>query len=205
MRLKKLAESIRSISEEALIESAKLKGKEYGDAVAFFKKGILPDGSSWGRPLNFRFGYDNEPVVSRDRIKDTKTGKEYSARIHLLPGKGGGSGISIDAPASNHLFNMMGTEPKIIQAVGKAFLEAVKRKSRKLNYSFARWLKEKDNFLHHIVDWENRDKYKIDDVIFKSIRYETPMVDPTRRKWPSGRTEIWVPVTADVVINLKDK
>ena len=72
-----------------------------------------------------------------------------------------------------------------------------------MNDSLARWLKNPKNYMHHMVGWENREKYKIDDVTFKSIRYENPMVDPTRRKWPAGRTEIWIPVSADVVIDLK--
>ena len=205
MSLRELAESIDIISESAVIENAKTKGIEYGYAINFFVKGILPDGSSWGKPLDLGFRYNNDPYVSRESIKDIDNGKLYTARIRFAPGSNGGSGISIDPFASNYFFNMIGTEPKIIKVIGKVFNEIAKKKSRSLNDSLIKWLKDQDSFLYHIVGWENRDKYKIDDIMFKSIRYEDSMIDPTRSKWPSSKIEIWIPVTTDVIVNLKDK
>lgn len=205
MGLKELAETINIISEEAIIEFAKSKGIEYGNAIAFFSKGILPDGSSWNRPLNLSFKYNNDPYVSRESIKDIESGKLYTARIRFAPGSNGGSGISIDPVASNYFFNIIGIEPKNIQVVSKAFAEIAKKKFRSLNNLLIKWLKEEDSFLYHIVGWENRDRYKIDDIMFKSIRYEDPMVDPTRSKWPASKMEIWIPVTADIVVSLSNK
>lgn len=204
-RLQKLAEKINEISEEVLVEAAIAKGGDYGNAKAFFKNGRLPDGSSWGKSLGLRYGYDNDPSISNEKKTSTKDGLSYSARITFAPGKGGGAGITIDATASNHLFNMMGTDKSTIDDVSKAFGEYASSNSRTLDASFGRWLKDSENFLHHIVGWKNREKFIIMDVMFKSIKYGPAMVDPTRRKWPSGRTEIWIPVTADVVITLKEK
>lgn len=204
MGLRELAEAIDAISEDAVVEVAKTKGMEYGNAIAFFTKGKLPDSSSWDKPLNLGFGYSNDPYISMENIKDTEKGRQYTARIRFAPGMNGGAGISIDPVASNYLFNIIGIEPKVIKAVSKVFGEVVKKKSRSLNDSLAKWLKEKEKFLYHIVGFENRDKYKIDDIMFKSIRYEDPMIDPTRRKWPASKMEIWIPVTADIIVNLKE-
>lgn len=204
MGLRELAEAINTISDDAAVEVAKTKGMEYGNAVAFFTKGKLPDSSSWDKPLNFGFEYSNDPYISRESIKDTEKGKQYTARVRFAPGINGGAGISIDPVASNYFLNIVGVDSKIIRDTGKAFSEVVRKKSRSLNDSLAKWLKEKESFLYHIVGFENRDKYKIDDVMFKSIRYGDPMIDPTRRKWPASKMEIWIPVTADIVVNLKE-
>jgi hypothetical protein len=203
MNLKKLLENVNKITEDAMIESAKAKGDQYGDALTFFTKKTLPDGSKWGGDTSLKLGFDNAPQVSREKKKPTKDGMVYSAKLRFAPGKGGGSGIGMDPAASNHLFNMMGTSPKAIRGVSKAFEKVAKNKSRKLNEALRRWLKDPENFLYTIVGWQDRNNYKIEDVTFQSVRYDNPMVDPTRRRWPAGRTEIWIPVTAVVSISLK--
>ena len=205
MDLKKLAENISDISEEALIESAKSKGDKYGDAMRFFKSKTLPDGGKWGGEMSPKLGFDNAPRISKARKKDVKGGLVYSARIRFAPGKGGGAGIGINPAASNHLFNILGTDNKSVTGVSKAFASFVEKNRSGVNEALRRWLKKHDNFLYNVVGWKNQDMYSIEDVSFKAIKYEDPMVDITRRKWPAGRTEIWVPVTADVVITLRKK
>lgn len=205
MNFRELAESVNKISEDAIVESAKSKGDVYGDAVTFFRNKKLPDGSDWGGDISLKFGFDNEPQVSREKKTNTKDGIVYTAKVRLAPGKGGGAGIGIDPAASNQLFNMVGTDKPAIRGVSKAFLNAAKKKSRGLNEALRRWFMKPENFIHKVVGWRDRDKYVIGDVMMRSIRYENPMVDPTRRQWPAGRTEIWIPVTSEVSISVKRK
>lgn len=205
MDLKQLAKRMREISEEAIIESSKAKGDLYGDAIVFFTKKRLPDGSSWGGDLKPIVGFDNSPQISRERRKLTKDGILYSAKVRLAPGKGGGAGIGVDPAASNHLFNMIGTSKQAMRGVGKAFLVVAKKNSRSLNETFRKWIMKPDNFIHNIVGWKDRESYSVEDVTLKSVRYDNPMIDPTRRQWPAGRTEIWVPVTAEVSVALRRK
>ena len=203
MSFKKLSENVNRIIEDALVESAKANGDQYGDALAFFTKKVLPDGSRWGGNLSLVLGFDNVPQISREKKKPTKDGLTYTAKIRLAPGKGGGAGIGVDPAASNHLFNMIGTSPKAIRGVSKAFEKVAKKNSRKLNEALRRWLMDPENFLYKIVGWKDRESYKIEDVMLKSVRYENPMIDPNRRQWPAGRTEIWIPVVCEVQIALK--
>lgn len=205
MNLRQLAESVNAMTEEAIVESAKAKGDLYGDALVFFSSKKLPDGSKWGGDLSLKLGFDNAPQVSKEKKRQTKDGLAYSAKIRLAPGKGGGGGVGVDPAASNHLFNMVGTDKTAIRGVSKAFAAVAKKKSRSLNEAFRRWLMKPENFLYKIVGWKDRDKYAIEDVMLKSVRYENPMVDPTRRQWPAGRTEIWIPVSAEVSIGVKRK
>lgn len=205
MSLKALSESIDGIREDALIESAKAKGDSYGDAALFFKIGTQPDGGKWKDRIIPKLGFNNAPVAVKAKKKPTKNGMVYTATLKLAPGKGGGGGVGIDAAASNHLFNLLGTDKKTIDSVSKAYGEFVKKHQRGLGDALRRWVMVPDNFLHNIVGWRQRNMYKIDDVSFTGIRYGSPMVDPTRRKWPAGRTEIWSPVEAKIVVNLSKK
>lgn len=205
MSLKNLAESIDSIREAVLIESAKEKGDSYGDAASFFKSGVQPDGGRWKDRIIPKLGFDNIPVIKRAKKKKTKDGMIYTASLSLSPGKGGGGGVGIDPVASNHLFNLLGTDKKTIIGVSRAYKEFAQKSSRKLSDALRRWLMVPENFLHNIVGWKDRDNFTIGDVSFKKIVYKDPMVDTTRRKWPAGRTEIWMPMEADVVIEVRKK
>lgn len=193
--------------KEGLDEAAVPQGDTvdaYKASKTFLEKGILPDGSKF-QPFPIpKWGFNNAPKASKEKRRETKDGMEYSARIRFAPGKGGGGGISIDPRASNHLFNTLGTDPKTIKAFGKAFGEVAKKKGRVLNDVLRKWMSKSEN-LWMITGWQGRDKYVIDDVMFKGIKYENVMVDPTRRKWPAGRTEAWIPVVVDVMIKLKGK
>jgi len=205
MILKKLAECINDISNSAILEAKNSKDDKYKHAINFFKNGKLPDGSKWGKPLNFRFGYLNPPIITNEKTKESADGIIYNATLSFSPGRGGGSGFTIDATASNQLFNMLGIDKYTIKSVSKAFLDFTKVKSRFINNMVLKYLKSKDTFLYLFAGWENRDVYTISDVMLKSIQYMNPVIDPTRRKWPSGRTEIWVPFRTDVIVNLKNK
>lgn len=203
--IKKLVEDIDGIAEAAAVAAAASKGDAYGYAAEFFSKGVLPNGSKWPHKIVPFVGFDNDPKISKVERKTTKAGENYSARIRFAPGKGGGAGVSIEPSASDYFFNMLGKDNKAISGVAKAFLPFVKSHSRTLNDDLRRWLKKPENYLHHVVGWANKTTYAIDDIVFKSIRYDNPMIDPSRRLWPAGRTEIWVPIMADVVISVKKK
>jgi hypothetical protein len=205
MSLKRLAENLDTIREDILIEYSNSKGGSYGDAVAFFKSGAQPDGGKWKDRIVPKLGFDNEPVITKAKKKNTKGGVVYTATLKLAPGKGGGAGIGIDPAASNHLFNIVGTDSKAIGGVAKAYSAFVKKHQRGLNEALRQWVMKPENFLHNIVGWRERGKYSIEDVSFKGISYGDPMVDPSRRKWPAGRTEIWIPVTAEIVVNISKK
>lgn len=205
MELIKLAESINLLTEEAISGSSRSKGDKYADAFDFFTKRVLPDGSKWGGKIVPELGVDNEPKRTKERKRDIRDGIQYTARLRFAPGKGGGGGVGIDPTASNQLFIMIGSDAKSISGASKAFDRFVKKHQRGINESIRVWLKKPENFLFNIVGWQDKDKYTVDDVMLKGIRYENPMVDPTRRQWPAGRTEIWQPITADVVITLKRK
>ena len=205
MEFKQLAESIDGIREVALFEAAKSKGDAYGEALNFFKTNTLPDGSKWGSSLTPMLGFDNDPKRTKEKKKDIKDGIQYTARLRLAPGNGGGGGIGVSAAATNHYFNIAGTDPKTLAGMKKGFAAYTRKFKRQLNDALAQWIKKPNLFLHHIVGWDDRDKYTAQDVTFKGIRYEEPMIDPNRRLWPAGRTEIWQPMTADVVVTLKRK
>lgn len=185
---------------QSLVESV-----DSAAASNFFKKGIMPDGEKWsgGSPGLF-FKAVNEPVVTREK----KSGEDeisYSARYLFTPGKGGGGGISLDPRASNHFFNLAGTDKKQIAGFQKAIGAAANGSKRGLNSSVLNWFKNPDNLIWRVVGWDNRKKYAISDIRFKGIDYKPAMIDPTRRKWPAGRTEAWIPVTVDVMATLRRK
>jgi len=203
MNLKKMAEVLDKTVLDALVESS--KGNQYGDALNFFTKGVLPDGSKWGEKISPVLGFDNAPKITKEKKKEKGDKMVYSARLRFAPGRGGGGGAGISATSSNHLFNMMGTDKKTVLNVSKAFDTYIKKHRGKLGGELSRWLKVPGHFVHNIVGWRNRKNWSVEDVSFKGIRYEHPMVDPTRRLWPAGRTEIWQPMTADVVITLTRK
>ena len=200
-----LAEEIETITETAITGGSRDDGNKSKQAFKFFKNKELPDGSKWGGSFEPKLGFANQPVVTKVKKEKTKDGMIFTAQVTMTPGKGGGGGAGMSAAASNHLFNMMGTDQKSVTSVSKAFDKYIKRHSKKLNETLRRWLIVPDNFMHRMVGWNQRNNYVVKDVSFKAIKYKAPMVDPTRRKWPAGRTEIWQPMVADVVITLKKK
>lgn len=203
MEIKQLAEDINALTEAAISGTSRMKTDKYNDALNFFRKKKLPDGSDWGGSVIPVMGFNNAPKRSRESKKLTKDGFLYTARLDLSPGRGGGGGVGIPDVAANQLFSMLGSDAKTISEVSKAYDEYVKKFRPKLNEALRIWLKKKDNFIHHIVGWGERTLYEISDVTFKSVRYNQPMVDPARRKWPAGRTEIWQPITVDVIIEVR--
>jgi hypothetical protein len=203
--MRKLVEKLAShIDTPELLES-----NQYSKAKDFFEKGILPDGSKWhSRPV-VRLGLDNSPVITKVKKKQKGDVTQYSFRVRFAPGKGGSGGAGIDPVASNQFFSLLGTSKKDIREAGKAYSEFVKKRTSKLNDALRVWMlrgsKGGQDFKWRLVGWQDRDNYTIDNLVFKGIKYEAPMVDPTRRKWPAGRTEIWAPVIADVIMTLKSK
>lgn len=203
--MRKLVEKLADhIDKPELLES-----DQYTAAKNFFEKGILPDGSKWHSKPVVKLGLDNNPVVTKVKKKSNGDKTQYSFRVRFAPGKGGSGGAGIDPTASNQFFSLLGTDKKDIREAGKAYGEFVKKSTTKLNSALRTWMlrgpRGGQDFKWRLVGWPDRDKFTIEDLVFKGIKYEAAMVDPTRRKWPAGRTEIWSPVIADVVMTLKAK
>ena len=198
--MKRLIEELAEYTGELILEESR---EAYLEAKKFFQRGILPDGTKWLQVPPVKLGFDNEPRVVREKKKDTKDGISYTAKVVFEPGKGGGGGAGADPRDSNHIFNLLGTDAATIKGVKKAFSERVRRAKGKLDSALAKWVEA--NFLWRIVGYENRNDYAMGDVTFKRIRYGDPMVDVTRRKWPAGRTEIWTPITVDLVATVRRK
>lgn len=202
--MRHLVERLGSFLGEPLME-----GKEYDLAKAFLDKGILPDGDKWpkGKPKVI-VGFDG--TVDTKRIRGTgpkggsKTAK-YKFDLELKPGSGGGGGASIDPAASNHYFNMAGTDAPNIKGMKGAFEAAVKGSTKSLGQQIHKWFSVPDNWVWRIVGWGDRKGWTKPDVKILGIKTSGTMIDPTRRKWPSGRTEIWVPLTVTVQAEMKRK
>jgi hypothetical protein len=195
-----LIEELAEYTGELTLEESK---EAYVEAKKFFTRGILPGGTKWLQVPPVKLGFDNAPEVTRVKKKESGDTIIYSARVVLAPGKGGGGGVGADSRDSNHIFNLLGTDAATIKGVKKAFAEKVKMHKNKLNSLLEGVLKKR--LLERLVGYENRNDYVLKDVSFKRVRYGEPMVDPTRRKWPAGRTEIWVPITVDLMATVRRK
>lgn len=204
MKLRRLVDKI----EDQIIESRNNVSTKsvYAQAYIFFQNGTLINGEKWKEEIVPSFYCGNPVRIKKIKQRRGKNGtKVYSAVLFFSPGRGGGAGVGIDPAASNTFFNMIGVDKGTIDEVEKAYSEFIKRNSRKINEEIRKWMMNPDNFLYNVVGWSNKDKYKIEDILFKNIKYEKPMVDPYRRKWPSGRTEIWAPVSASLEIIISEK
>ena len=143
-------------------------------------------------------GFDGDIKIAMLKKKESGKNTVFSFDMKLTPGKGGGAGVTIPAPASNHYFNLAGTDSKAVQGMSKAFSEAAKKSTKDIGNSLHRWFARKGNWLWRIVGWEDRENWKKPEVKVVSIKLGRTMIDPTRRKWPSGRTEIYIPLTVRV-------
>jgi len=200
--MKKLVEKLGSfIGEEPLME-----GREYDLAKVFLSKGLLPDGEKWSDGVpKLSVGFDGDILVKRIKRKDGSKGTTFTFDMELKPGKGGGSGATIPATASNHYFNLAGTDAAVIKGMKAAFEKAVKGSTRDLGKMLHGWFSDPKNWLWRIVGWGDRDAWTKPKVKILSIRTSGTMIDPTRRKWPSGRTEIWVPLKVSVQADTRRK
>jgi hypothetical protein len=196
------------IGAEPLVE-----GTEYDQAKQFLAKGILPNGDRWsrGKPT-LRAGFDGDIIVKRVRRKDGKKTTVFTFDIALSPGKGGGAGATIEAAASNHYFNLAGIEgvspeadAESIKGMRKAFEEAARKSTRSLTAGLNKWFAVPDNWVWRIVGWGERNAWTKPKVKVLRIVPGKTMIDPTRRKWPSGRTEIWIPLTVTVQAEMRKK
>lgn len=199
--MKKLTERLGKFIGEELME-----GAEYDQAKMFLDKGILPNGDKWagGNPP-IKAGFDGDIIVKSLRKKDGKKGTMFTFDLELKPGKGGGSGATIDATASNHFFNIAGTDAKSINGMKGAFESAVNGATKTLGQQLHKWFGDPNNWVWRIVGWGERDAWTKPSVKIAGIRPSGSMIDPTRRKWPSGRTEIWVPLTVTVQAEMRRK
>lgn len=200
--MKNLVEKLGEfIGAEPLVE-----GKEFDQAKLFLGKGIMPDGEKWsrGKP-EVVVGFDGDVLVNRIRRKEGKKGTMFTFDLELKPGKGGGAGATIEAAASNHFFNLAGTDAKNIKGMKAAFESAVKGSTKGLGKHLHKWFGDPNNWVWRIVGWGERKSWAKPSVKILSIRTSGAMIDPTRRKWPSGRTEVWVPLTVTVQAEMKRK
>ena len=182
------------------------EGQEYDHAKMFFDKGIMPDGEKWprGKPDIF-VGFDGDVLVKRIRRKEGKKDTIFTFDMELKPGKGGGSGATIEAAASNHFFNLTGTGAKSIKGMKSAFESAAKGAAKGLGKYLHKWFGDPDNWVWRIVGWGERKMWTNPSVKIMGIRTSGAMIDPSRRKWPSGRTEIWVPLIVTVQAEMRRK
>lgn len=199
--MKNLIEQIEVIVSG--IEASELsESKEGNDGVSFFAKGVLPDGSKWagGKPP-IKLGYGGEVLITKKRFK----GGKATFVITLRPGRGGGGGATVEAAASNYYFNLAGTDKPAVDGLKKAFASAAKKALRSIGAQADKWLSKKDNWVWRVVGWDERDDWAVKGINIASIKLGDAIVDPTRRKWPSGRTEIWIPVEISVIADMEKK
>ncbi len=196
---------IEQFTTDALTEQAK-EEKDPGKAMErLLNKGIMPDGAKWMEKPRMKWKFDNAPVIKKENWDDKGDHAVYTVKFRVAPGKGGGGGIGVDPRATNQFFNLMGTDRMTLNYATKAYTEAAKKGSRALNKTLEMWIKKPEVLLEKSSYWCSKCKYKIEDVTFKNVSYEKAAVDPSRRRWPAGRTEVWVPVVADAVIKVKKK
>ena len=200
--MKKLIQELAEYCGEELVEGL----ESYAGAKGLFEKGVMPDGSKWmgGKP-KITTGFDGDVKISKAKQKDGKNGTIFDFELKLSPGKGGGAGATIAATASNQFFNLVGTDKKAIAGLSKAFTEAAKKATSEIGAGIHQWLSDPTNWVHMITGWDSRVKWNKPSSKIVSLKLGKPMVDPTRRKWPSGRTEIWIPLTAKIQAEARRK
>lgn len=203
MNFRILAEGIEDLLAGAEASVSKSRGAVYDDAMNFFRTGKLSDGTEYPRDIRAKFGFQNPPrIVRQGSVPHSDGTTTYTIRLIFGPGRNGGGGIGLNPVASNMLFNSLGTDGRTLDAVRAAFSDHVRRDQRRINEGLRRWVMKHENAVGLVPELEGK---RIADVVLTNIRYKEPRVDPTRRAWPSSRTEIWVPVVADVVITTKEK
>ena len=200
--MRKLIHELAEFCGEELVESR----ESYAAAKKLFDDGIMPDGSRWrdGKP-RVRAGFDGDVTISKATHKEGKNGTIFAFELKMSPGRGGGAGATIPAPTSNQFFNLVGTDRKAIAGMSKAFLGAAKKSTADIGASIHKWLSDPANWVHKITGWDSRVKWQKPSTKVLSMKLGKPMVDPTRRKWPSGRTEIWIPLTVKIQAEMKRK
>ena len=204
-----MRKEITELAEFAGVEDVLIEGTDaYGQAMALLTKGIMPDGEKWkdGKPKIF-VGFGGAVDVTKVKKKVSKDGAVFSFSLRFAPGKGGGGGVSIPATASNHFFNLVGTGKADIAAMSKAFQSVARGSLKAINTDVSRWMHKPENWVHRLVGWTERDNWvpQLKGMQFRKVVIDAPMVDPTRRKWPSGRTEIWAPLKVEVQVPMKRK
>ena len=200
--MNKLIQELAEYCGEEIIEGM----DAYVGAKRLFEKGVMPDGSKWmgGKP-KITAGFDGDVNISKAKQKDGKNGAIFDFELRLAPGKGGGAGATIAATASNQFFSLVGTDKKAIVGMSKAFSEAAKKATGDIGVGIHQWLSDPGNWIHKITGWDSRVKWSRPKAKIVSLKFGKPMVDPTRRKWPSGRTEIWIPLTVKVQAEARKK
>jgi len=189
------------VDDDVLVE-----GSDADKARLFLTKGILPDGDTLAGGIpKVKVGFDGDIIVKRVKRKDGKKGTIFSFDLELSPGKGGGAGATIDAASSNHYFNLAGTDAAAIKGMKKAFEKVAKGSTKGLGKQLHKWFQDPDNWVWRIVGWGDRKSWTKPSVKIARIKTSGTMIDPTRRKWPSGRTEVWVPLTVTVHAEMKRK
>jgi hypothetical protein len=201
--MRELIEERQELHEELLME----EDAEYAKAMAFLKKGILPGGGKWKVVPKLKIGFDGEITVSSVKKKKKGDSTEFTFGLKLMPGKGGGGGVGIDPAASNQYFNEAGTDSSPVNGMKKAFLSAAKGSMQTVNAQMTKWFRNRDNWVWRVVGYPDRNMWIPDDKSLKFLKtkIKNPMVDPARRKWPAGRTEIWAPLDMQVKVVMKGK
>lgn len=183
------------------VEGLIVEGGGQLGADALLRRGLLPDGTkvAGGAPRVLFLAY-NDPVVGKGKRTEGGGRVRWRGSVTFEPGKGGGAGATIDSRVSNQWFNAAGTERAAVKDMSRAMLAQVKRELRGVGKQLTAWARE--NLMWRVVGWENRDRYRVHGVSIRRIEPRPVQVDPTRRKWPSGRTEVWVPLVVEFELEM---
>lgn len=189
------------LDEDFLVES-----KEQSQAKELLDNSTMPGGDKWVRKVDLSVGFDGASFSS---IKSNKTndGVIFRFNVDMTPGKisSGGSGVTIDSAAANYYFNLAGTGKDAINGMKLAFDKKVKASIKDIGKEVHRWFGEEENWVHRIVGMHDKDNWKVKDIKIVEIKPGKTMIDPSRRKWASGRTEIWAPLSIAMQIIMKRK
>lgn len=188
------------VSKELLIES-----ENKINADIFFKNGIMPGGEKWPGRIIAIVGYLNDPKFKNIKKKNVGDYIVFDFDMELKPGDGGGAGVTIDSSASNYYFSLAGTDASVIKTTSKSFLSFARSNMKSIGSQINKWFSDDKNWIWRLVGWENKDMWKKSDIKIMKIDLDNAIVDPTRRKWPSGRTEIWIPLNIKARVTLKKK
>lgn len=186
------------LGEDVLTES-----KESKQAADFLMKNILPDGSRLSRKIEPIVGFDGDIVIQSVKRKKIGDSTVFTFDMLLKPGPGGGGGVGVSPASSNQYFNMSGTDKKSVKGMQAAFDKFVKSSRKDIGKQMHRWLKDPGNWVWRIVGWGQRNSWGKPSVKILKVKPSGTMIDPTRRKWPSGRTEVWSPVTVTIQAEMK--
>ena len=205
---------MRDLIDRMLVESeveAKLDNLSTNEyeamAVNMLTRGLMPDGVVFpgGKPTMY-VGFDGEIRVGRVKRTPKRGGIElFTFEMVLYPGRGGGGGVGVSPPATNQWFNLAGTGRKQLQGMKRGFAKVASGEKRAIGTDLVKWFKVPENFVWRIAGYSERRMWVPvrKTLRFKKMEVNKVEIDPTRRRWPAGRTEVWGRLDLTVQIEMK--